>query len=211
MSNTEVLKQVRETDRYVRELLPNAEKKVAAIMKKAESSVTEILNNRDVIGKLDESGTSRMRVFQGLLIGRPDPDSGNALYTGSGGFAAEGADINANSTGSVWLHFKLPWVDALVPAMFHLHITGYLYGQADFLDEVLVGYAYHGKKLLNHRAEGRHEPLLYRGSDGFIYARIKIKSAYFATVAIDSMKVGVGRALKLNELVVTVTSDKEKI
>jgi hypothetical protein len=120
---------------------------------------------------------------------------------GHGSTVVNAANFFTGESGSCYLHFKLPLKADVNNEMIHLHFRGYAYGAAEVVDTTVVGYCYvPANNVINVGVSGTHSPALYKGSDGYIYARMHFPSCYYLTVAVDTTRVGNGRLFRRGEI-----------
>lgn len=140
-----------------------------------------------------------------------------AVITGSGRGATTHNVLNyfTNQNTTHHIHIKTPFNPNLKSEMFHLKVRGYAYGGGQIIDLTFAGYAYaKSKSLKNHVAidpTGALNPVVYQGSDGYIYLRFTPAKTYYLTLAVDSMYVGNGRILKTGDISTVVLSSKAKL
>lgn len=148
---------------------------------------------KDVVGTPGEDGTLTMSVFQGQVWGTGGPIEPSS----TGGFPT----TDLGTTLGVYMHFKLPFNVNRDDRMFWMNIRGYSYGSAKIIDETLVGYCYTAQReLISKNAVGNATPALYVDSNGNCVMRIYCGNAYITAVRIDTMKVGIGDAVKPGEI-----------
>ncbi|WP_102270657.1 hypothetical protein [Vibrio cyclitrophicus] len=168
-------------------------------VKKAEDKFSEFMQDRDRIGT-GGSGSRRLNIFQVQISNGfnhvPDIEK------------PDGWVESHVSNADLYLHFKTPFNTKRRNGMFHFKVQGYAYGQSSSIDETLVGYSYVSSDgLLHVGAEGKHEPVVYRASNGDIYLRLKASILYFWTFSIDVMNVS-GGLLNNGDIEMTVSPNE---
>lgn len=167
---------------------------IDARMDTAGAQFDEWRNLKDVEGDPGAFGTIRRNIFQGFIQG-----TGGAVAAGSAGAFTS---TNLGSTENVYAHFKVPLNVNVNSEMFWFNIKGYSYGSSKIIDETLVGYCYEATAaLLNVSSFGNLTPAVYKAANGDIVLRILLPSAYYATIRIDTMRVGNGRLFNVGDLV----------
>ena len=151
----------------------------------AEVEFDEWRNQKDIVGEPSLSGTMRMSIFQGLVVGT----GGDQGVSGDGNFTGHMEDLGTSN--AVYLHLKTPMNVNSDMSMFWFNIRGYSYGTSKIVDETIVGYCFSpARDIINKSAFGAFEPESYADSSGNVILRIKMPSVYVTTIRIDTMKVG---------------------
>lgn len=159
-------------------------------MAEAESRFDAWRQIKDVVGDPGGYGTMRMSVFQGFIH-----DTGGATGQGGAGAGDFYGKIDSLGTNSkVYVHFRTPLNINKNNEMFWFNLRGYGYGSASIIDEIFVGYCYENNlKLTNEAAFGNRSPAVYVDTNGNVLLRILLPSSYYATMRMDTMRVGNGR------------------
>ncbi|MGB0894013.1 MAG: hypothetical protein ACPGUD_06355 [Parashewanella sp.] len=175
----------------VKGIKPSIEQKMAAALVQFD----EWRNDKDIVGDKVKNGTIRQAIFQGCITGA----GGVFSIKGDGDF--EGKVDDLKTTENIFIHFKTPYNVNNDNAMFWFNIRGYAYHSSKIIDETIVGYCYNlQKSLINKSSFGNLNPDSYKDSAGNIIIRIKIPNIHFTTLAVDTMKVGLGDLLEHGSL-----------
>ncbi len=112
--------------------------------------------------------------------------------------------FSGEKTQDKYIHLKLPFNPAVASDMFHITVRGYAYYSAQIIDLTYVGYAYKTSNTIKNSAiqnpSGNFSPLIYKGSDNYVYLRFKPPNLFYLTFSVDSMYVGNGRVIKPGEI-----------
>ncbi|MBD1582494.1 hypothetical protein [Pseudoalteromonas sp. S16_S37] len=181
----------------------------------ASNDLTTIVDNK--ITDIDAKVASKSSEIDSLITStndKVDSKLNQLSIIGDGNFGTRAINVARYFTGSggkANLHFKLPLKADTDHDMFHLKIYGYAYGEAKIVESTLVGYCYKpSNNVINIEVNGTHSPHLYKGSDGYIYARLSFETFYYLTVSVDTMRVGNGRLLKHGDIEI-IRSEQETL
>lgn len=164
-------------------------------MNTAEAEFDEWRNQKDVEGDPLRAGTIRRNIAQGHIFGT----GGTSDAPQSDGIFPS-VDLGTNDL--VYVHLKTPLNVNQNTEMFWFNIKGYSYGAALIIDETIVGYSYSPSgQLLNKASFGNLSPDSYVDVSGNIILRLKLPSSYYATMRVDTMRVGNGRLFSVGDLV----------
>jgi len=151
---------------------------------------------REIDGIPYNIGTVRKSIFQGFIA--------NTTGTVESTSAQGDFDLipNLGTNANVYVHIKVPINVNVNSEMMWFHLTGYAFGAAKIIDEVIVGYSYApSKTLMNNSASGNLSPVMYTDASGNVVLRLLFPSIYYATLKIDTMKVGNGRLFQKGDLI----------
>ncbi|NOU49527.1 hypothetical protein HG263_03055 [Pseudoalteromonas sp. JBTF-M23] len=190
------------------------EQDIATLVGKAEELTTVVENK---IQDIDARVASKSVEVDSLITStnsKVDDKLNQLSIIGNGGYGSRAinvANFFTNDSGVTNLHFKLPFKADTDHAMFHLHITGYAYGEGKIVDATLVGYCYKVvENVINVDTVGTHTPHVYKGSDGHIYGRLSFTNQYYLTLSVDTMRVGNGRLYKHGDIEI-IRSEQETL
>jgi len=156
----------------------------------AEQQFADWRQHRDRLGQEGDGA-----LYPGMLQGEVFNTGGNgATPGGSLDFASP---ENAGTNSNVYLHIRTPLNVNTHSEMFHFYLFGQLYGAGKRVNEEFQGYCYHAtNSLIRVSKTGVNSPQVYVDSGSFVCLRVLLASTYHATLRLDSMQVGNGRAFQ---------------
>jgi hypothetical protein len=161
-----------------------------------EQRLDQQVQLRDIDGVMQNIGSIRKAVLQGFVA---NTTATAELTDPNGDFTVI---PNLGTNANVYLHVKLPININTHAEMFWFHFTGYAFGASKIIDEQIVGYCYQpSKAIINVGVSGTMSPGVYADANGNVVLRILFSSVYYATVNVETMRVGNGRLFSKQELV----------
>ena len=161
-----------------------------------ETNAVQQSELREIDGIPYNIGTMRKSIFQGFVA---NTAGGTELTDPQGDFTVI---PNLGTNGNVYLHLKIPLNINTTSEMFWFHMTGYAFGAAKMIDELIVGYCYvPSKAVINNSASGNFAPTVYVDASGNVVLRLLFSSIYYTTLKIDTMRVGNGRLFEKGDLI----------